>query len=459
MSTSLTGTRKLMFSLGDLTAAVPLTILGFFQLYFLTDVARIPPGTAAWSILVVKLWDAVNDPVLGALSDRFRFPGGRRRVPMAAASVPLGLTFALLWIVPPFGPLAAAVWYTLVFLVFDTCFTLFHVSFNALTPALARDYDERSSLNGYRMVFSIAGTLAAVILMTVLSGWIEDAGTRFALAGIGLGVFCMVPPWFAYKAAAGFDEEGRLDVPGSARPRFREALAEATRAVLANRPFRQVMGLYLFSWTTTAIISSALVYFVSYYLRSPGHSNYLVLVAEVSAIAFIPLVVAAARRWDKRRAFMAGCAAWAVIQVAISMVAPYQLALAYVLAVLIGLGIATAYVLPWAMIPDVIELDAAASGASREGSYYAFASFFQKLGTGAALWLMARALEAGGYVTPTVSVPFPEQPQSAVRAIRLFMGLAPAVLLACATAFAWLYPVSREEQRAAREAILARAGE
>ncbi|HRZ89471.1 MAG TPA: MFS transporter, partial [Spirochaetia bacterium] len=432
MTITLSGTRKWMFSLGDLTAAVPLTILGFFQLYFLTDVARIPPGMAAWSILVVKLWDAVNDPVLGALSDRFRSRGGRRRVPMLAASVPLGLTFCLLWIVPPFRPLGAAVWYAIVFLVFDTCFTMFHVSFNALTPVLARDYDERSSLNGYRMVFSIAGTLAAVILMTVLSGRIEDARARFALAGIGLGLFCMIPPWFAYKAAEGFDEEGACETPGSGRmrPGFLEALAESTRAVLANRPFRQVMGLYLFSWTTTAVISSALVYFVSYYLRAPAHSNYLVLAAEVSAIAFIPLVVAAARRWDKRRAFMAGCAAWAAVQGAISLLAPGQLVPAYALAVLIGLGIATAYVLPWAMIPDVIELDTAASGRNREGSYYAFASFFQKLGTGAALWLMARALEAGGYVTPTAAVPFPEQPQSAIRAIRLFMGLAPAVLLA-----------------------------
>jgi GPH family glycoside/pentoside/hexuronide:cation symporter len=450
-----------MFSLGDLTAAVPLTILGFFQLYFLTDVARIPPGMAAWSILIVKVWDAVNDPVLGAVSDRFRFRRGRRRVPMVAASLPLGLTFGLLWIVPPFGPLGAAAWYTAVFLAFDTCFTLFHVSFNALTPALARDYDERSSLNGYRMVFSIAGTLGAVILMTALSSLIEDVKTRFAAAGIGLGLFCMIPPWFAYKAAEGLDEEGGCGTGGSgtAGPEFLEALSESTRAVLANRPFRQVMGLYLFSWTTTAIISSALVYFVSYYLRSPGHSNYLVLTAEVSAIAFIPLVVAAARRWDKRRAFIAGCAAWALVQTAISLLAPGQLGPAYLLAVLIGLGIATAYVLPWAMIPDVIELDAAASGRSREGSYYAFASFFQKLGTGAALWLMARALESGGYVTPTAAVPFPDQPQSAIRAVRLFMGLAPAVLLACAVAFAWLYPVSREDQRAARDVILARAGE
>jgi GPH family glycoside/pentoside/hexuronide:cation symporter len=226
--------------------------------------------------------------------------------------------------------------------------------------------------------------------------------------------------------------------------------------VLANKPFRQVMGLYLFSWTATAVISSALVYFVSYYMAEPGHANYLVLVAEVAAIAFIPLVVAAARRWDKRRAFIAGCATWIVVQASIALIAPEQLAFAYALAVMIGLGIATAYVLPWSMIPDAIEQDTAASGISREGSYYAFASFFQKLGTGAALWLMARAMDSGGYVTPTPDAPFPVQPAGAIASIRMFMGVVPVILLAGAILFAVLYPVSREDQRTAREAILAR---
>jgi GPH family glycoside/pentoside/hexuronide:cation symporter len=236
-------------------------------------------------------------------------------------------------------------------------------------------------------------------------------------------------------------------------------LGESTRAVLANRPFRLVMGLYLFSWTTTAIISSALVYYVSYYMRAPAHANYLVLAAELAAIAFMPLVVAAAKRWDKKRAFIIGCATWIVVQAAISLAGPGQLALAYTLACLIGLGIATSYVLPWAMIPDVIELDTAGSGQRREGSYYAFASFFQKLGTGAALWFMAHAMDSGGYITPSIADPFPVQPERALGAIRLFMGIVPALLLAVAVIFAALYPVRREDQRAAREAILARSGE
>jgi len=103
--------------------------------------------------------------------------------------------------------------------------------------------------------------------------------------------------------------------------------------------------------------------------------------------------------------------------------------LAYVFAALSGLGIATAYVVPWAMVPDVVEYDQAQTGHRREGSYYAFASFFQKLATGAALWGMGQALAMTGYLTPDASGTLPVQPAAAVDAIRWFIGPIPGVLL------------------------------
>ena len=124
-----------------------------------------------------------------------------------------------------------------------------------------------------------------------------------------------------------------------------------------------------------------------------------------------------------------------------------QVIWAYFLAALSGSGIATAYVLPWAMVPDVVEYDQLQSGQRREGSYYAFASFFQKLATGAALWGMGMALSLTGYLTPPTSGPLPVQPVEAVDAIRLFVGPVPAVLLILAIFFAWGYPISRENHQ------------
>ncbi len=171
----------------------------FFQLYFLTDVAGLRPSYAGWAVGVSRLWDAVNDPLIGLLSDRLRTRWGRRRVLLLFGSVPLGVFFMLMWVVPAQEQLWLAVYYAIAFILFDTAFTVVHVGYNSLTPEMTSDYDERSSLNGYRMVFSIAGTLGAIILATVLGWYISDPQMLYLALGIGLGFFSMIPPLVVFS--------------------------------------------------------------------------------------------------------------------------------------------------------------------------------------------------------------------------------------------------------------------
>lgn len=435
---------KLLFSTGDLSTSIPLAIIMFFQLYFLTDVARLRPDYAAWAVAIGRIWDAVNDPLFGLISDRIRTRWGRRRVLLLFGAAPLGLSFMLMWVVPPFSQLGLVAYYALTFILFDTLFTMVHVGYNALTPELTADYDERSSLNGYRMVFSISGTLGAIILATVLGWSITDKRFLFALIGVGLGVITIFPPLVVFKVTRERPaEELPLSLP----------MGEALKATLSNKPFRLVMGLYLLSWTTASILAAVLVYFASYYLRLPDQANYFVLAAQGAAILFIPLTVWLARLLDKRRAFILGSATWILVLLGIYTLSPQQVGLAYLLAILAGAGIATAYVIPWAMVPDIVEYDQARTGQRREGSYYAFASFFQKLATGLAIWAMGQALAFTGYLTPSAAQPLPIQPPQAVQAIRLFAGPLPAILLVLAIACAWFYPISRESHRALRDEL------
>ncbi len=435
---------KLLFSTGDLSTSIPLAIVMFYQLYFLTDVAGLPPGLAAWAVGIGRIWDAVNDPLFGIVADRIRSPWGRRRVLLLFGAVPLGVSFAMMWLVPPWSPLALTAYYALAFILFDTVFTAVHVGYNALTPEMTPDYDERSSLNGYRMVFSIAGTLGAIILVTVLSWLITDSRALYALAGLILGLAAIFPPLIVFSVTR---ERPSDELPKSLPP------LEALKATLSNGPFRWVMGLYLLSWTAASILAAALIYFANYYLGVPDQANYFVLAAQGSAILFIPVIVWLARRLDKRRAFVIGTLTWILVLLGISAVGPHQVSLAYALAALAGLGIATAYVVPWSMVPDVTDYDAVKTGRRREGSFYAFASFFQKLATGLAIWAMGLALAFTEYITPTPGEPLPQQPAEAVTAIRLFMGPVPAVLLVLAIFCAWRYPITRERHQSLREEL------
>jgi GPH family glycoside/pentoside/hexuronide:cation symporter len=438
---------KLLFSTGDLSTSIPLAILMFFQLYFLTDVAGLRPDYAGWAIGASRLWDAVNDPLFGLLSDRIRTRWGRRRALLLFGAVPLGLFFMLMWIVPALDQFWLAVYYAVTFILFDTAFTIVHVGYNSLTPEMTSDYDERSSLNGYRMVFSISGTLGAIILATVLGWSITDARLLYLILGVGLGLISIIPPLVVFSITR---EKPADELPAPL------PLGVALKQTLGNQPFRMVMGLYLLSWTTASILAAVLVYFANYYLRIPDQANYFVLVAQGSAILFIPVVVKLSQRLDKRRAFMLGSLTWVAVLLGISALRADQVGLAYVLAALAGFGIATAYVVPWSMVPDVVEYDEVRSGQRREGSYYAFASFFQKLATGIALWGMGQALALTGYLTPLPSGPLPVQPESAISAIRVFTGPIPALLLFLAILFAWKYPITRESHRATLQELAER---
>ncbi len=438
---------KLLFSTGDLSTSIPLAILMFFQLYFMTDVAGLRPDLAGWAVGLGKIWDAVNDPLIGLLSDRIRSRFGRRRVMLLIGALPLGLTFMLMWLVPPFAPVGLAIYYAATFILFDTVFTIIHVSYNSLTPELTSDYDERSTLNGYRMVFSIIGTLGTIILATVMGWFISDKRLLFVILGVGLGLVSIIPPLVVFKVTREHDRE---------KAGVSLSLKQAIIETLSNRPFWMVMGLYLLSWTTASIMSAVLIYFANYYLRVPEQANYFILLAEGSAILFIPFWVWVARKLDKRRAYIIGTLSWVVVLLAISAIRPDQVLLAYLLAALSGSGIATAYVLPWAMIPDIIEIDQAKTGERREGSYYAFASFFQKLATGAAVWSMGQALAFARYITPVAGEALPVQPPAALNAIRIFMGPVPAVLLLLSLLFAWRYNVTRESHQALVEELQGR---
>jgi GPH family glycoside/pentoside/hexuronide:cation symporter len=438
---------KLLFSTGDLSTSIPLAILMFFQLYFLTDVAGLRPSYAGWAIGVSRLWDAVNDPLIGLISDRLRTPWGRRRVLLLFGAVPLGLFFMLMWMIPALDQFWLAVYYAITFILFDTAFTVVHVGYNALTPEMTADYDERSSLNGYRMVFSIAGTLGAIILATVLGWRITDPRLLFLILGVGLGLVSMIPPLIVFSITR--------ERPSDKLPKSLP-FGQALKQTLGNYPFRMVMGLYLLSWTTASILAAVLIYFSNYYLGVPEQANYFVLTAQGSAILFIPVVVMLSRRLDKRRAFIIGSLTWMLVLLGISALQADQVSLAYLLAALAGFGIATAYVVPWSMVPDVVEYDEVRSGQRREGSYYSFASFFQKLATGVALWAMAQALALTGYITPDPGSPLPVQPEAAVSAIRIFTGLVPAVLLLLAMIFAWKYPITRETHQSTLQELAER---
>jgi GPH family glycoside/pentoside/hexuronide:cation symporter len=362
---------------------------------------------------------------------------------MLFGSVPLGLSFFLLWIVPDFSPdprvneLWRMVYYSLMLVLFDTAFTAVLLPYAALTPELTQDYDERTTLNSYRFAFSMGGSILGLALGAGVSR-LFAAPHQQALRYLSLGAVCAVLSVIPiYVCVWGTKERYREPTTEQA------GLWQELGAVRKNRPFLFVLGIYLSSWVAFGLTASILPYYVVNWMR---RDDYFLVALVVQSAAVVMLFVwsRASRRVGKRVTYGLGMAAWIGAQIALFFLGRDQVALLYGLAALAGVGVAVAYLIPWSMLPDVVDLDELRSGQRREGVYYSFMVLLQKVGLGLGLFLVGQVLELQGFVEGAAGQPPPEQPASALLAIRWVIGPLPALLLVAGLILTYFYPMSRE---------------
>ena len=143
---------KFIYGIEDWGNTTTITVIGFFFLYLLTDVARLPLIYASPVLLIGTIWDAINDPLVGVFADKVHIHWGRRRPFFIIGAVPFGLSFIMLWWVPPFtSNFLLMPYYLVAYILFDLFFTFVCVPYGTLTPELSQDYNERTELNGFRM--------------------------------------------------------------------------------------------------------------------------------------------------------------------------------------------------------------------------------------------------------------------------------------------------------------------
>ncbi|MGD2041619.1 MAG: MFS transporter, partial [Anaerolineae bacterium] len=151
---------KMLYGVGDVGNAMVNSAIQFFLLIFYTDGALIAPALASSALLIGKIWDAVNDPLFGWLSDRTSSRFGKRRAYMIFGALPLAVSIVLLWWVPSsLSNAAVFAWIAFTFIFYDSMNTLTSVPYYALTAELTEDYDERSSLTAFRMVLGVPAYL------------------------------------------------------------------------------------------------------------------------------------------------------------------------------------------------------------------------------------------------------------------------------------------------------------
>ena len=437
---------KLAYGAGELGPALVANMVIFYLLFFLTNVAGIPAALAGLVPMVGKLWDAINDPLIGWLSDRTRSRRWGRRLSWMLCCLPLlAVVVVVQWWVPPLaGELGRFWYYVLMVLLYNAVSSGLTVPHTALMPELTSDYEDRTSLVSFRSAFSILGGVGFILLAGAMQRLpLSDEHRYLAIAGVCAAVLVGSVLWcvFGIRRTA-LEREAYL--AGRSLDEAAVPIAQQLRIVLTNRPFLYVCAVFTFSWLAVQVTATVLIYYAVYWTGMDETRVPLLMLAVMgTAVATLPLWVTLSHRIGKKATYSIGMGIWIAVQAALVFLPREQVTATFVLAALAGLGVSTAYLIPWSLLPEVVEYDELRTGRRREGIYYGFMVLLQKVGLGLAVFLVAQALQAAGFVSRAPGAPPTPQPESALLAIRLAIGPLPAIGLALGLAACWMYPVTK----------------
>lgn len=420
--------QKFFFGIGDITGTFSNTIIGFFYLYFLTDIIGLRPAYAGAAILIGKLWDAVTDPMVGSISDRTDTRWGRRRVFLLFGTLPLTLTFLALWIVPnTLSQGQLFIYAAITYMLHMTAITAVMVPYQTLISEISIDYDERTSLIGYRMLFSIFGGLIGVILPKIIMDSYQVENTGFIIMGIIFGICIGIAPIFPFLGC----RERKHN--NSKKSSYLKDLI----FVWKNKPFRYVLIMFLMTWTAINLLQTMFMYFFKYWLNMEDKFEIIVGMIFIIATILIPFWVKTSSKIGKKKSYILGMGLLSLSVLLVIFVPQGALTLTLIICFFIGIGVSAAHVIPHSIIPDSIDFGQLQTGERKEGIYYGVLTFVQKLGTAGAIGLSGLTLDKVGYVPDVV------QTSKVLLSIRLLQGPVPGILLLVGIICIYFYPIDK----------------
>ena len=421
---------RLGYGAGDLGGNLFFTVVSFHLLIFFTDTVGLSPALTGLAFTAARLWDAVTDPLMGALSDRTRTRWGRRR-PYLLAGAPLLLAGVTALFFDPglSAPGSLFVWALAVYSLVNTAYTVAFIPYNALTPDLAPASDQRTALNGYRMTFAVAGTLIGAAGFPALVAALGAGAPGYARAGLITGAIICAGLLVTFLTV----REPPLPAPVARNAAGLRPVLQA----LGNRAFLLVLIPWTLHMVGISLVSPMVVFYFKYVHADEGLSQAALGVLLAAVMASIAVWVRIGRRLEKRTCYNLGMVWFCLCLLAAAAFGQHGVPLTLIVMGLAGFGLATHYVFPWSMLPDAIDAGALAAGRRDEGVYYGLWTLLQKGGQALAPLLIGITLSAGGYVADAVQTP------AALTGIRLLVGPFPAVFFAAAVAVLTAYPITR----------------
>lgn len=421
---------KFIWGLASLGTALVAGTFGALLPIFYQDYLGLTARWIAVASAIYALWNAINDPLFGYITDSTRSKRGRR-IPYMRFTAPfLALTFILVWFAPRgAGQPALFAWMLGTMLLYDTCYTIIGLVYSALLPEVTESDADRNGLQISGALLGLLGTLLGFVIPELFRPK-AGASPSFLPLQVSMIVVGIVSAILIILTTLKVKERPEFHLVDRPLP-----LGQQIRFTFTSRSFLILAAANFMSILVSSLLLGVLFYLADYVMRT----NALILLAAV----FIPLILGVpATTLIRQRLGVVGAQQFLLVIGGIALVlltfAPPPLILLCL--AFAGFGLAGPQTLTNVLFAQVADEDELRSGVRREGAFFGVNALITKPAQSLALALTPLILEATHFVTrgSNQGQIYLNQPASALLGIRALIGLIPGcALILGAIILAW----------------------
>jgi GPH family glycoside/pentoside/hexuronide:cation symporter len=451
---------KVGYAAGDTASNLYFQTFLYFILIYYTDVVGLSAGAVATMFAVSRIWDAVNDPMMGAIADRTNTRWGRYRPYLLFIAIPFATLGYIAFTTPDFDATGKLVYAYITYNLLMMAYTAINVPYAALMGVMTPHSIDRTSLASYRFVgvFIAALIVQGLALQLVRYYGQGDQARGWQMTMATLGVVAVALFFMTFATT-------RERVAPA--PREKSDIRGDLKALLTNRPWLLIAGATFFQLAFIAVRSASIAYYFKYYVQEqpmpvfggggPASVEALTSAFMVSGgiitIGATMLTRPLAQWLGKGRAYV-GCLAISVVAQALFFVLPPQSVLTmFVLNFIVSFVWGPVSALQWSMYTDAADHLEWTTSRRATGLLMALSLFSLKIGLAVGGWFVGVVLATSGYVANVT------QTGEALSAIRLLMSLYPAAFGAVGVVLMLFYPLTnRKMAEIEQELTLRRVG-
>lgn len=412
-------------------------VSNFLTLYF-TDVALLPMSMISIIFLVSRLWDAINDPILGRIADNLN-PTKKGKYHRWMWAVPINcIAFALLFLeIPGLSTKKYFIWALIIYNIYGMASTCCSVPFGSLANMATSDGHERTTLTTFRGAAEAIGGALLVVAVPLFIYSKDASGTQYvdgSKFSITMAVVAVVS-CIAYMSVFAMVKER---VP-SEQKKTKINLLKIAKVLFTDKAFLVFVIVNVLFMAAPMYVQNCTQYICLYYFDNGTIYSLLSATTIVARLIVLALTGKLAKRFGKKLVTAAGMFLATGSYLALFLLHTNNLTLFAILAFVAAIGESFLTYLVWAMITDVIENFVQKSGFQEVSTAYAFIMFFRKIGTTLAGVAVPAVLSSIGYVAGNVSDTVANSLYNAGMAGGALIYLAIAILLAA------LYPLGKKQ--------------